>query len=85
MFYMFNMGTQITVRDVNKEVFREFKAEAIRRDLTLGTAITIAMKNFKQDLEKKRLKFTRLKPIDGGKGTERVSDEIDSNLQALSL
>lgn len=43
------MKTQITVRDVDEKVFREFKAEAVRHGLTLGTAITLAMKKYLQD------------------------------------
>lgn len=75
MFYM----TQITVRDVDKQVFREFKADATRQGLTVGTAITLAMEKYHKQLGKKR-KFTSLKPISWGKGTEHLSEEVDKVL-----
>ncbi|MEK6899624.1 MAG: hypothetical protein AABX05_00725 [Nanoarchaeota archaeon] len=71
------MGTQITVRDVDQEVFREFKAEAIKRGLTLGSALTLAMEKFRAELGSKKQKFTSLTPISWGKGTEHSSEEID--------
>lgn len=77
---MFYMGTQITVRDVDSEVFREFKAEAIKKGLTLGSALTIAMGKFRNELGKKKQKFTSLKPIAWGKGTEQVSEQVDQIL-----
>lgn len=77
---MFNMGTQITVRDVDQEVFREFKAEAIKQGLTLGSALTIVMEKFRKELGKKKLNFTSLKPVPWGKGTERVSEQVDQIL-----
>ena len=69
-----NMGT-IAVRDVDNDVFREFKAEAVGRGMTLGQAMTLAMESFLS--RKKRVKFTSLKPIDWGKGTEKVSQSVD--------
>lgn len=74
------MGTQITVRDVDEDIFREFKAEAIRHGLTLGSALTLAMKKFRSELLKKKLKFTSLQPVAWGKGTEKVSEEVDKIL-----
>ena len=73
------MGVQITIRDVDEKVFREFKSEAVRKGFTLGTAITFAMQKFRAELEKKRPLFTELvTPFDGGKGSEHVSEEVDS-------
>ncbi len=78
---MFCMGVQITVRDVDPQVYREFKAEVVRRGFTLGSALNLAMLKFKAELRKKRPSFMSLhKPFHGGKGTEHVSEEIDSIL-----
>lgn len=77
---MFYMGTQITVRDVDSEVFREFKAEAIKHGLTMGSALTLAMEKFRAELGKKKQKFTSLKPVLWGKGTEQVSEQVDQIL-----
>ena len=74
------METQITVRDVDSATFREFKAEAVKNGLKLGTALTFAMEKFRTELTKKRRKFTDLKPIDWGKGTEHVSEQVDQIL-----
>lgn len=75
------MNVQITVRDVNQEAFREFKGEAIKHGLTVGTALTLAMQKFRSELTKKRPKFTSLaRPVHWGKGTEHLSEEVDSIL-----
>jgi hypothetical protein len=74
------MATQITVRDVDERVFREFKAEAVKRGMTLGSALTLAMEKFKSSLAGKRAKLTAYKPVAWGKGTERVSEEVDAIL-----
>ncbi len=75
------MGVQITIRDVDPSVFKEFKAEAIRKGLTLGTAVTLAMMKFRSELGKNRPKFTSLvKPVHWGKGTEHLSEEVDAIL-----
>ncbi len=79
MFYMLNMGIQITVREVDEQVFREFKSEATKQGLTIGSALTLAMEKFRTNLQKKK-KFTSLKPISWGKGTERLSEQIDEIL-----
>ena len=79
-YNMFYMKTQVTIRDVDSEVFKMFKAEAIKKGLTLGSALTIAMLKFRKELTGKKLKFSDLKPVDMGKGTEHVSEEVDSIL-----
>jgi len=79
MYNMFYMGMQVTIRDVDPKVFQEFKADAIRKGLTLGVAVTLAMKKFREEFTKKRPLFTALlKPFDGGKGSEHVSEEADA-------
>ncbi len=74
------MGVQITVRDVDPDVFREFKADATRRGFKLGSALTFAMVKFRSELKKKKDKFTILKPTPWGKGTEHLSEEVDKIL-----
>ena len=75
------MGIQITVREVDKLVFREFKAEAVKHGLTVGSALTLAMEKFREELGKKKQKFTSLvKPAPWGKGMEMVSEQVDSIL-----
>ena len=76
MLYM----TQVTVRDVDSDVFREFKAVAVKRGMKLGTALTIAMEKFKSELGTKKQRFTALQPVSWGKGTEHTSEQVDDIL-----
>ena len=74
MFYM----AQVTIRDVDSAVFREFKAEAIKRGMKIGSALTLAMEKFRADLGKKRAKFTALRPTHWG--DKRISEDVDAIL-----
>lgn len=79
MYYLFYM-VQITVRDVDSAAFREFKAVAVERGIKLGVALSLAMEKFKGEFLEKKQRFTHLKPVYWGKGTERVSEEVDKIL-----
>ena len=73
--------TQISVRDVNKEVFNEFKALTVKRRVKLGKALTMAMMEWldeEKEIPKKSL--LKMKSWDWGKGTENTSDEVDQIL-----
>ncbi len=70
---------QLSVRDVDEKVFREFKAAAVRNKVKLGGALTLAMMKFRQELDRKR-KFTDFKPTKWGKGSEHVSEQVDEIL-----
>lgn len=74
------MATQITVRDVDEHVFREFKAEAVKQGMTLGSALTLAMGHFTSLLSGKRAKLTAYRPVAWGAGTARVSEQVDDIL-----
>ena len=70
---------QVSIKDVDEHIFREFKAESVREGLKIGKALTLAMQMMLEKSEKKpKMRFLDLKPRDWGKGTERVSEEIDS-------
>ncbi|HLD13022.1 MAG TPA: hypothetical protein VJB87_05545 [Candidatus Nanoarchaeia archaeon] len=72
---------QMSVKNVNKQVFQEFKAEAVRKGIPVGSALTLAMKLWIEKKEKGKMrKLSDLKPWDWGKGNERVSEEIDKIL-----
>ena len=73
----------ITIRDVDDIVFRNFKAEAVRDCTTLGNAVTMAMKLWLEHYKKdkgKRKTLLDLKPFDWGEGTENSSLEVDDIL-----
>lgn len=77
---MFCMLKQITVRDVDPKIFQEFRAAAVDKQMKVGIALTLAMKKFLEELLEKKQKFTLLKPVSWGAGTEKVSEEVDKIL-----
>lgn len=70
---------QLSVRDVDAETFKEFKAQAVKERMTLGRALTFAMQHWMEE-EETKTSFLDLKPTDWGKGTEHSSDEVDAIL-----
>ena len=69
---------QLSIKDVEDQTFREFKAESVREGLKIGKALTLAMKLWLENKGKKpRMSLLELKPRRWGKGTERTSEEID--------
>ena len=70
---------QLSVRDVNEQVFRAFKAKAVKSKLNVGQAITLAMKHWLEEHAEKK-SFLSFKPKSWGKGTEQTSQEIDKVL-----
>ena len=70
----------ITVRDLNDEVFRRFKGRAAERGMKMGAAVTQAMQLFiARDAQKsKRQALKRLQ--ERGKPTDATSKEIESLL-----
>ena len=72
---------QVSIKNVEDEVFREFKAESVREGLNVGKALTLAMKLWLEKKEQKpSMKLLKFKPANWGKGTERTSEEIDKIL-----
>ena len=68
--------SNITVRDVDDKVFREFKAAAAKQGLTIGQALTFAMLKYKSELKPKK-KLTDYKSSSWGPETMYVSEQID--------
>ena len=69
---------QITIKNIQDHVFREFKAESVREGLKVGDSLTLAMKLWLEKSKKKpRMSLLDIKPRDWGKGTEKLSEEID--------
>jgi len=72
---------QLSVKNVEGEVFREFKAESVREGLEIGRSLTLAMKLWIDTHQRKpKLSLLNFKPRDWGKGAERLSEEIDKVL-----
>ena len=73
---MFDMSKSI--RGIDEEVFREFKAEAQRREKNLGDAVTEAMSNWLDREEK--VSLDEFEAWDWGEGTESLSEEHEEEL-----
>ena len=72
---------QLSIKNVEQEIFREFKAESVRDGLEVGESLNMAMKLWIDAHQRKpRMSFLNLKPKDWGKGAERLSEEIDKVL-----
>ncbi len=80
----------VGIRNVDEEIYRKFRAWVIQNKLNIGFALSEAIKiyldqmNMKiQKLNKEQeafRKLIKLKPLDLGPGTERLSEEIDDIL-----
>ena len=70
------MKTQITVKEVDEKTFHELKAEAARRKMNVGTALTLAI-HYWLSSKKPKKDFVDWKPTSWGAGTERLSEQID--------
>ena len=72
--------TQISVKDVDEETFQELKAEAAKRKMKVGTALTLAIHTWLTKTNKPKEKLLDFKPFKGGLGTERLSEQVDEIL-----
>ncbi|KEQ56862.1 hypothetical protein AAA799N04_00532 [Marine Group I thaumarchaeote SCGC AAA799-N04] len=75
----------ITVRDVNEQVLRRFKAKIAANKMKMGQALTQAMKQWIEKEEEKSESInvkilSKTKSFDWGKGTEMTSKQIDEIL-----
>ncbi len=77
------MRMQISVRGVDEEIFREFKAVSVRKGLNLGKAISLAMKKWLEEEKREKISFLELEPVDWGEGTEESSKEVDETLYGV--
>ncbi len=71
----------ITIRNVDEEVLRKFKAVITLDKMKMGQALTKAMKEWirLKEISKKidSSSLFKIKPFDWGRGTEKTSSEID--------
>jgi len=71
---------QLSVRNVNERIFKEFRAQAIKEGLDVGIAVNMAMELWVEKEKGKKKSFLELEPVDWGRGTEKASKEIDKTL-----
>lgn len=70
---------QLSVRDVNEKVFREFKAKVAKEGMTVGQALTLAMEKW-VDEESKKASLLSLKPTRWGDKGNKTSERVDEIL-----
>ena len=73
----------ITVRNVDEQALRNFRAHAIHKKMKMGEALTDAMKRWVKEVDQKRTDpriLLKIKPFDWGSGTHKTSKEIDKIL-----
>jgi len=84
MFY--NVKKQIlTVRDVDEEAWKKFKAKTAEEGLKTGDALTEALKIWVKEKESKSYKpdpkiLLKVKPVIIGRNKVRWSEEVDETL-----
>ena len=71
---------QVTIKNVDEEAFSELKAEAARKKLPVGIALSLAIEKWLSESRKLKLPLTKWKTIKGGPKTRLLSEQIDSVL-----
>ena len=69
---------EVAIRNVNEEEWKEFKATAVRKGLTVGTALNLAIREWtKNRKQKTKMDFFRSGPVEFEEGgTSRDIDEV---------
>ena len=71
----------ISIRDVDDQLFNDFKAMAAKKGLNMSEAFKIAVSRWMtSEKTKKKLNFLDFEPWDWGPGNEKASMEIDETL-----
>ena len=71
---------QVTIKNIDEDAFSELKAEAARKKLQVGTAMSIAIEKWLSESKKPNLPLTKLETIKGGAKTRLLSEQVDSIL-----
>ena len=71
---------QVTIKNVDENVFSELKAEAARKKLPVGVALSLAIEKWLSELKKPILPLTKWKMVKGGLKTRLLSEQVDSIL-----
>ncbi|MBI4918881.1 hypothetical protein HY837_03060 [archaeon] len=72
---------QLSVKNVDEEIFKEFKAESVKENLPLGKAMSLAMQYWiSRQTKKAKYSLLDFKATDWGPGSEKASIESDNIL-----
>ena len=69
----------ITIRNLNEEVYRELKSQAALKGINIGEALNLAIRHWLNEREKGK-RIIEPESSDWGKGTETLSEEINKYL-----
>lgn len=65
--------TQLSIKDVNEDLFREFKAESTREGLKIGQALNLAMQEW---LKKKKRKSKTFMILNHPRGVKELKEQV---------
>lgn len=68
-----------TIRGIDDETFREFKAKAQKEGKNIGEAVTEAMSQWLDETDEK-VPLDEFEAWDWGEGTEKLSEEYEDEL-----
>ena len=71
---------QVTIKNVDEDAFSELKAEAARKKLPVGGALSLAIEKWVSESKKPLLPLTEWKTVKGGPETRFLSEQIDEIL-----
>ncbi|MEK6942995.1 MAG: hypothetical protein AABX00_02960 [Nanoarchaeota archaeon] len=71
---------QVTIKNIDEDAFSELKAEAARKKLPVGIALSLAIEGWLAHARKPLLPLTEWKSVKGGSKTRLLSSELDKAL-----
>ena len=71
---------QITIKSVDEDAFSELKAEAARKKMPIGAALSLAIEKWLSEFREPKLGLADWKTIKGGQKTRNLSKHVDSVL-----
>jgi hypothetical protein len=71
---------QVTIKNVDEDAFSELKAEAARKKLPVGIALSLAIEKWLSESKKPKLQLANWSTMKGGPKTRLLSEQVDSIL-----
>ena len=68
---------QVTIKNVDEGAFSELKAEAARKKLPVGIALSLAIEKWLSESRKPKLSLVNWETIKGGAKTRLISEQVD--------
>ncbi len=71
---------QVTIKNVDEQAFAELKAEAARKKLAVGAAVSLAIEKWISESKSPKLPLSQWRTVKTDSKSSRLSKEIDSIL-----